>query len=133
MENYTETHSTSEIFTRLTTLSTQHSEPQQGGPQEGVTKPFEEPQPVARVPIRPRPEESDSDNDLRVPVIYPQPMLRVPVQPRFKELHDDLAPKVYSHLGQRFEPPPSQIPPKKRRGFIKYFTFKVRGFFGLKR
>ena len=126
----------------------------QEGPLAVLTKPFEQPQPEPQVPARPRPEEPDSG--LRVPAIQPQPVPPVPVQPQLRvprddfngtgtpsrpeswaavpprpeELHDDL--HAYTHFGQRFTPPPSNLPEKKRKGF-KHFKSKLRELFGRRR
>jgi hypothetical protein len=46
----------------------------------------------------------------------PQPRSRVRTLLRKEQPCDD-TPAVYSHLEERYEPPPSQLPKKKRRGF----------------
>jgi len=153
----TESHATSGLFSRSNTISTGHSEPSQEDPLVAVAKPFDEPQPGPRAPARPRSEEPDGD--LHVPGIHQRPVLRVPthpqlreprddlhraevsphpeswapIPPRSEEPHDDLhVPEMYAHLGQRFTPPPSQLPEKKRKGF-KHFKLMLREFFGLNR
>ena len=59
-----------------------------------------------------------------------QPVSRVPTRSRSEEQHDDAA--TYSHLDQHYDPPPSNLPQKKRKGF-RHFKMKVREFFGFRR
>ena len=57
----------------------------------------------------------------------PQPEPRAPTPPR-KDPRDDFPMYCYPHLGQCHQPPPTRIPPKKRKGFV-YLKQKFREFF----
>ena len=94
-----ESRTTSELFNAPRTASTQHTEPSQEEFQEAVVKPPKEPQPVPRPPI----------------------------QPRLEEPHDDLDMATHPRFNQHFDPPPSKLPRKKRRGFKYYVKSKLPG------
>ena len=89
---------TSGLFSSRKTVSTQYTEPLQE---------------------EPRPQEA-----VTKPSQEPQPESRDPGE----EPHDDLHGATYPHLNQNYEPPPSKIPQKKRKGF-KRFTSMLREFF----
>jgi len=114
-----------------------------------VAKPSTGPQPVPRPPAKLRSVEPGSDprvsvihpqlvppipvpphDDLLRPEIHSRPESRAPTPLQPEEPHDDLhVPEKYKHLGQRFTPPPSQFPERKRKGFER-FKSKLREFFG---
>jgi len=72
-------------------------------------------------------------HDLHRAEIHSRPESCVPIPRQSEELHDDVhGPEIYAHFGQCFDPLPSQIPVKKRKGF-KHFKSKLREFFGLRR
>ena len=98
-ERTIKSRTTSGLFSSRKTVSTQYTEPLQE---------------------EPRPQEA-----VTKPSQEPQPESRDPAE----EPHDDLHGATYPHLNQNYEPPPSKIPQKKRKGF-KRFTSMLREFFG---
>ena len=48
------------------------------------------------------------------------------------QLYRPHAEEIYPHLDQHYDPPPSQLPQKKRKGF-RQFKMKLREFFGFRR
>ena len=81
---------------------------------ETVIKPPSEPQPESRAPTPPP----------QSPMPLPAP--RVPTPPR-NEPCDDI-PVAYPHLDQRHQPPPTQLPQKRRTGF-RFLRRKFREIF----